>query len=56
MKIQGHEVIFKALIGSHAYGTNVEGSDYDYKGVYIQDPKDVYVNGYKEQLDISKGH
>ena len=54
MKIKGHEIIFKTLVGSHSYGTNIEGSDEDFKGVYIQDPQDVYVNGYKEQLDISK--
>lgn len=54
MKIQGHEVIFKTVTGSQSYGTAVEGSDIDIKGVYIQDPEDVYVNGYKEQLDINK--
>lgn len=47
-------IIFKAVVGSHAYGTNVEGSDIDIKGVYIQDPEDVLINGYKEQVDISK--
>lgn len=48
------EIIFKALVGSHAYGTNVEGSDEDIKGVYIQDPKDVFVDGYKPQIEVSK--
>lgn len=54
MKIEGHEIIFKTLVGSHSYGTNIEGSDVDYKGVFIQDPKDAYINGYKEQIDVSK--
>ena len=54
MKIQGHEIIFKTLVGSHSYGTNIEGSDTDYKGVYIQDPADVYYNGYKQQIDVTK--
>jgi hypothetical protein len=54
MKVQGHEIIFKTLVGSHSYGTNIEGSDTDYKGVYIQDPEDVYYNGYKQQIDVTK--
>ncbi len=47
-------IIFKALVGSHAYGTNIEGSDKDYKGVYIQSPEDVLQNGYIEQIEVSK--
>lgn len=54
MQIQGHKVIVKVLVGSHAYGTNIEGSDMDYKGVFIQDPTDTYINGYKEQIEVSK--
>lgn len=27
--------IFKCISGSHAYGTNVEGSDTDYRGIFI---------------------
>ncbi len=54
MNIGKHKLLFKALVGSQSYGTAVEGSDHDYRGVYIQDPADVYVNGYKEQLDITK--
>lgn len=30
------DIIFKAIVGSQAYGTNVPGSDTDIKGVYIQ--------------------
>lgn len=50
----GNIVIFKALVGSHSYGTNVEGSDIDYKGVYIQSPEDVLENGYRQQFEVSK--
>jgi len=54
MEIRGNKVIFKALVGSHSYGTNIEGSDEDFKGVFIQDPYDVLTNGYTEQIDVSK--
>lgn len=47
-------MIFKAVVGSHAYGTNVEGSDIDIKGVYIQSPEDVLINGYREQETVNK--
>ena len=55
LKIQGHEILFKTIIGSQAYGTNIEGvSDLDYKGVFIQSPEDKYINGYKDELKINK--
>lgn len=54
MDIQGNRIIFKALVGSHSYGTNVEGSDEDFKGVFIQDLRDMAMNGYREQIDVSK--
>lgn len=47
-------VIFKAKVGSHAYGTNIEGSDEDFKGIFIQSPEDVLIRGYQEQQQISK--
>lgn len=47
-------IIFKALVGSHAYGTNIEGSDKDFKGVYIQSPEDCIEKGYQEQVNINK--
>jgi uncharacterized protein len=49
-----NQIIFKAKVGSHAYGTNVEGSDEDFKGVYIQSPEDVLDNGYREQYSVNK--
>jgi hypothetical protein len=33
--------IARILCGSHLYGTNVEGSDKDYKVVFIPDPEDI---------------
>lgn len=47
-------IIFKALVGSHAYGTNIEGSDKDFKGVFIQSPEDVLNRGYQEQQIVNK--
>jgi predicted nucleotidyltransferase len=47
-------IVYKCLVGSHAYGTNVEGSDFDYKMVYIQSPESVLENGYQEQINFSK--
>lgn len=48
------DIIFKVLVGSHAYGTNIEGSDEDFKGVYIQSPESVLEHGYQEQVTINK--
>jgi predicted nucleotidyltransferase len=48
------QIIYKCLVGSHAYGTNVEGSDHDYKMVYIQTPESVLEHGYQEQVNFSK--
>lgn len=47
------KILFKAIVGSHAHGTNIEGSDIDIKGVYLQSPEDVLEHGYKEQVEIS---
>jgi len=47
-------VIFKCIVGSQAYGTNVEGSDIDIKGIYIQSPEDVLERGYQEQVTVNK--
>lgn len=52
--VKGHQLLFKALVGSHSYGTNVEGSDIDYKGVYIQTPKSILYEGYIPQIEIGK--
>ena len=50
----GHKILFRAIVGSHAYGTNVEGSDIDIKGIFIQSPESVLEEGYKPQIEVSK--
>lgn len=54
MKDKKEQLLFKTLVGSNAYGTAVEGSDYDYKGVYAQHPEDLISFGYKEQKKLNK--
>ena len=51
----GAKVIFKAVVGSRAFGTSVEGSDSDIKGVYIQHSDDILgLNTYQEHAVINK--
>jgi predicted nucleotidyltransferase len=40
--------------GSHAYGTNIETSDTDYAGVFIQSQEDIFGFNYKEQINDDK--
>lgn len=54
MDTKNRNIVFKALVGSRAYGTNVEGSDYDYKGVYIANKYEVYTGQFPEQISTSK--
>jgi len=46
--------LFLVIRGSHAYGTNVETSDTDYAGVFIQSIDDILGFGYKEQINDDK--
>lgn len=46
--------IFKAIVGSQAYGTATSTSDTDYKGVYMQSTEELISFGYKEQTDNGK--
>lgn len=48
------KILFKSIVGSHTYGTNIEGSDIDYKGIFIQNKDDILGFKYKEQIDVSK--
>src|SRR5688572_28602961 len=50
----GNTIIFGCIVGSHAYGTNVEGSDIDKKWVYVQSADDFFINGARPQINISK--
>lgn len=47
-------IIFKAIVGSQSYGTNIDTSDVDYKGVYMQKIDELITFNYKEQIDVSK--
>lgn len=46
--------IFECVVGSHAYGTNIETSDVDIKGVYIQPNEDILGTKYTEQICADK--
>jgi uncharacterized protein len=50
----GNTIIFGCIVGSYAYGTNVEGSDMDKKWVYVQSADDFFINGARPQINISK--
>jgi len=40
--------------GSHAYGTNIETSDTDYSGIFVQSMNDILGNKYLEQINDDK--
>jgi uncharacterized protein len=50
-KSPGAKPLYLVIRGSHAYGTNIETSDVDYAGVFIQSMEDVLGNKYKEQIN-----
>jgi len=50
-KSPGAKPLYLVVRGSHAYGTNVETSDTDYAGVFIQSIDDVLGNKYTEQIN-----
>lgn len=45
------QIIYKAIVGSQAYGTNTTT---DYKGVYVQPTRELVGFGYREQIKVSK--
>jgi predicted nucleotidyltransferase len=47
----GAKPLYLVIRGSHAYGTNIETSDTDYAGVFIQSINDILGNTYKEQIN-----
>jgi len=47
----GAKPLYLVIRGSHAYGTNIETSDTDYAGVFIQPMEDIISNRYKEQIN-----
>ena len=48
------KTLFRVIVGSQSYGTAVEGSDIDYKGVYAQEIDELIGFGYKEQINTTK--
>lgn len=50
-KSPGARPLYLVIRGSHAYGTNVETSDTDYAGVFIQSLDDILGNKYTEQIN-----
>lgn len=47
-------LVFKAMVGSQAYGTSIPTSDQDFKGVYMQTAAELMGFGYKEQVEVGK--
>lgn len=54
MDTKDRNIIYKSLVGSRAYGTNVEGSDYDYKGIYLANEYEVFTGTFPQQISTSK--
>jgi hypothetical protein len=46
--------IFRAIVGSQAYGTSLPTSDTDYKGIYAAPYSELVGFGYREQIEINK--
>ena len=53
-KSPGSKPLYLVVRGSHAYGTNIETSDTDYAGVFIQSEEDILGNKYVEQISDDK--
>ena len=53
-KCPGSKPLLVVKRGSHAYGTNIESSDEDFAGVYIQSKEDIFGTKYKEQINDDK--
>lgn len=51
---QKNWIIFECVSGSHMYGTNIEGSDTDIRGVFIQPTEDVLGTRYISQVSDEK--
>lgn len=47
-------LLFRAVVGSQAYGTSTPTSDTDYKGIFASPLQDLIGFGYKEQIEIGK--
>jgi hypothetical protein len=47
-------LIFKAIVGSQAYGTAIPTSDTDYKGIFLASRPELDGFNYKEQIEVGK--
>lgn len=47
-------LIFKAVVGSQAYGTALPTSDVDIKGVFLESTDHLLGFGYKKQIEVGK--
>jgi predicted nucleotidyltransferase len=47
-------IVFEAIMGSFAYGTNTPESDVDIRGIYVQDLDSILGMGYVEQVSDDK--
>jgi hypothetical protein len=53
-KSPGAQPLYLVIRGSHAYGTNIETSDTDFAGVFIQSVDDIFGFKYKDQINDDK--
>ena len=53
-KLVNVKPLFIVVRGSHAYGTNIETSDIDYSGIYVQSTVDILGFNYREQVNDDK--
>ena len=53
-KSPGAKPLYLVVRGSHAYGTNIETSDTDYSGIFIQSMDDILGSNYIEQINDDK--
>jgi hypothetical protein len=53
-KSPGAQPMYLVIRGSRAYGTNIETSDTDFAGVFIQSVDDIFGFKYKEQINDDK--
>jgi predicted nucleotidyltransferase len=49
-----NNLIFEAIVGSTAYGTKVDTSDIDKKGIYMCSIDDLISMGYVDQINVTK--
>lgn len=49
-----NNLIFEAIVGSTAYGTKVDTSDIDKKGIYLCSIDDLISMGYVDQINVTK--